>query len=88
MELKDAPAVAARLVSEGHIIGWFQGRAEFGPRALGNRSIVADPRKAEMKDILNRRVKFREPFRPFAPSVLAERTGDEQLQPAVEDRRR
>ena len=76
VELQDAPAVAARLVSEGHIIGWFQGRAEFGPRALGNRSIVADPRKAEMKDILNKRVKFREPFRPFAPSVLAERTGE------------
>jgi carbamoyltransferase len=76
VELKDAPAVAARLVSEGHIIGWFQGRAEFGPRALGNRSIVADPRRAEMKDILNKRVKFREPFRPFAPSVLAERVGE------------
>ena len=76
VELKDAPAAAARLLAEGHIIGWFQGRAEFGPRALGNRSILADPRKAEMKDILNRRVKFREPFRPFAPSVLAERTGE------------
>jgi carbamoyltransferase len=76
VELKDAPASAARLLADGRIIGWFQGRAEFGPRALGNRSIVADPRKAEMKDILNKRVKFREPFRPFAPSVLAERAAE------------
>jgi carbamoyltransferase len=76
IELKDAPAAAARLLADGHIVGWFQGRAEFGPRALGNRSILADPRKAAMKDVLNRRVKFREPFRPFAPSVLAERTGE------------
>jgi len=76
VELKDAPASAAQLLADGHIIGWFQGRAEFGPRALGNRSIVADPRKAEMKDILNKRVKFREPFRPFAPSVLAERSAE------------
>ncbi len=73
---KDAPAVAADLLADGKIIGWFQGRAEFGPRALGNRSILADPRKAEMKDVLNARVKFREPFRPFAPSVLAERSGE------------
>ena len=49
---------------------------EFGPRALGNRSILADPRRADMKDILNARIKHREPFRPFAPSVLAERTGE------------
>jgi carbamoyltransferase len=63
----------AKLLSEGKILGWFQGRSEFGPRALGNRSIIADPRKAEMKDILNSRVKHRQPFRPFAPIVLAER---------------
>jgi len=56
------------------VIGWFQGRSEFGPRALGNRSIIADPRTAEMKDILNKRVKFRQAFRPFAPIVLAERS--------------
>ncbi|MCB1485331.1 MAG: carbamoyltransferase, partial [Hyphomicrobiaceae bacterium] len=63
----------ARLLSEGKVFGWFQGRSEFGPRSLGNRSILADPRTAEMKDILNKRVKFRQAFRPFAPIVLAER---------------
>jgi carbamoyltransferase len=59
-------------LEQGKVIGWFQGRFEWGPRALGNRSILADPRKAEMKDIVNVKIKFREPFRPFAPSVLAE----------------
>jgi carbamoyltransferase len=63
----------ARLLAQGHVFGWFQGRSEFGPRALGNRSILADPRTAEMKDKLNRRVKHRQAFRPFAPVVLAER---------------
>jgi carbamoyltransferase len=63
----------AKVLAAGKIIGWFQGGSEFGPRALGNRSIIADPRSAEMKDILNRRVKFRQAFRPFAPIVLAER---------------
>jgi carbamoyltransferase len=63
----------AKLLSEGNVLGWFQGRSEFGPRSLGNRSILADPRKAEMKDILNSRVKHRQPFRPFAPIVLADR---------------
>ena len=67
---------AARAVADGKIVGWFQGRMEFGPRALGNRSIVVDPRRAEMKDILNARIKKREPFRPFAPSILEERVGD------------
>ncbi len=66
----------ATLIAGGHIVGWFQGRAEFGPRALGNRSILADPRRPEMKDVLNARVKFREWFRPFAPSVLESRVGD------------
>lgn len=66
----------AQIVSEGKIVGWFQGRAEWGPRALGNRSIVADPRRPEMKDILNRRIKHREIFRPFAPSILAEETAN------------
>ena len=66
------------------MIGWFQGGSEFGPRALGNRSLIADPRKPEMKDILNSRVKHRQPFRPFAPIVLAERAkeifeGEEDL---------
>ena len=66
----------ARLLADGKIVGWFQGRAEFGPRALGNRSILADPRRKEMKDTINARVKFREAFRPFAPSVLEEKAGD------------
>ncbi|MBI2910194.1 MAG: hypothetical protein HYX92_21335 [Chloroflexi bacterium] len=57
----------------GKVVGWFQGRFEFGPRALGNRSILADPRRAEMKDIVNGKIKFREPFRPFAPAVLVDR---------------
>jgi carbamoyltransferase len=75
---------AARDIADGLVVGWFQGRTEFGPRALGNRSIVADPRRAEMKDILNERIKKREPFRPFAPSILEERVGDyfEQTHPA------
>jgi carbamoyltransferase len=66
----------AKLIADAKIVGWFQGRAEWGPRALGNRSIVADPRRAEMKEILNRRIKHREIFRPFAPSILAEATSD------------
>jgi len=67
---------AAAIISGGKILGWFQGRAEWGPRALGNRSIVADPRRADMKEILNQRIKHREIFRPFAPSILAEATGE------------
>jgi len=75
---------AARDIAEGLVVGWFQGRMEFGPRALGNRSIVVDPRRPEMKAILNDRIKKREPFRPFAPSILEERTADyfEQTHPA------
>jgi carbamoyltransferase len=69
------PFIARRL-TEGAVVGWYQGRAELGPRALGNRSIVCDPRRHDMKDILNARIKHREPFRPFAPSVLAETMGD------------
>ncbi|KAF3983929.1 MAG: nodulation protein nolNO [Methylococcales symbiont of Hymedesmia sp. n. MRB-2018] len=60
----------AKLLSQGKLVGWIQGRAEFGPRALGNRSILADPRQVKTKDRINQRVKFREQFRPFAPSVL------------------
>ena len=67
----DIPWVAEAL-SKGKIVGWFQGRDEWGPRALGNRSILGDPRKEENKDILNRKVKHREPFRPFCPSLLEE----------------
>jgi carbamoyltransferase len=75
---------AASDIAAGCIVGWFQGKMEFGPRALGNRSIVVDPRRADMKDILNDRIKKREPFRPFAPSILADRVGDyfEQTHPA------
>ena len=74
--IADPAACAARLLSEGRVIGWFQGRMEFGQRALGARSILADPRRAEMKEIINAKVKFREPFRPFAPSVLEERAAE------------
>ena len=75
---------AAQDIADGLVVGWFQGRMEFGPRALGNRSIVVDPRRANMKEILNDRIKKREPFRPFAPSILEERTADyfEQSHPA------
>ena len=63
-------------LTEGKVIGWYRGRFEWGPRALGNRSILADPRGAEMKQIVNTKIKFREPFRPFAPVVLEERAGE------------
>jgi len=66
----------AEIIADGKILGWYQGRAEWGPRALGNRSIVADPRRPEMKEILNQRIKHREIFRPFAPSILEEKTGE------------
>ena len=72
---EDEEKLIAQVVDElaaGKVIGWLQGRFEWGPRALGNRSILADPRRADMKDIVNTKIKFREPFRPFAPSVLAE----------------
>jgi carbamoyltransferase len=74
-EKKLCKATAERIAA-GDVVGWFQGRMEWGARALGNRSIVVDPRRAEMKDILNARIKRREPFRPFAPSILAEAVGD------------
>jgi len=67
---------AARAIADGKVVGWFQGRMEVGPRALGNRSILADPRRTDMKDILNARIKHRESFRPFAPSVLAEKCAE------------
>lgn len=62
----------AEAIAEGKVIGWFQGRMEWGPRALGNRSIICDPRRGDMKDILNQKIKRRESFRPFAPSILRE----------------
>jgi carbamoyltransferase len=76
-EVLDEPTLIARtaeVLDQGKVVGWFQGRMEFGPRALGNRSILADPRRPEMKDVLNARIKHREPFRPFAPSILEEAT--------------
>jgi carbamoyltransferase len=72
----DICADTAKLLAQGNVFGWFQGRSEFGPRALGNRSIIADPRAPEMKDKLNKRVKHRQAFRPFAPVVVAERAGE------------
>lgn len=72
-EMYDQMAAA---IESGQITSWYQGRSEFGPRALGNRSIIADPRRTDMKDILNSRVKFRESFRPFTPSVLADRSSE------------
>jgi carbamoyltransferase len=74
--LEDDDRLISRVVDAlqgGKVIGWTQGRFEWGPRALGNRSILADPRRADMKDIVNTKIKFREPYRPFAPSVLVER---------------
>jgi len=84
LEHNELTQQAARDIAAGAVVGWFQGRMEFGPRALGNRSIVVDPRRADMKDILNERIKKREPFRPFAPSILAEHVGEyfEQTHPA------
>jgi len=81
---RDLTERAARDIAGGAVVGWFQGRLEFGPRALGNRSIIVDPRRADMKDILNERIKKREPFRPFAPSILAEQVGEyfQQTHPA------
>ncbi len=66
----------ARAIADGNVVGWFQGRMEWGPRALGNRSILADPRRPDMKDILNMKIKRRESFRPFAPSILNELVGE------------
>jgi carbamoyltransferase len=76
MDEDELTARVAKLLEGGKVIGWFQGRMEFGPRALGNRSILGDPRSPEMQARLNLKIKFRESFRPFAPSVLRERVGD------------
>jgi carbamoyltransferase len=66
----------ADILAAGNVVGWFQGRMEFGPRALGGRSIIGDPRNRKMQSTMNLKIKYRESFRPFAPSVLAERVGD------------
>src|SRR6266498_3423512 len=81
---EEVTKLAARDIASGLVVGWFQGKMEFGPRALGNRSILVDPRRADMKEVLNERIKKREQFRPFAPSILAEHTNDyfEQDHPA------
>ena len=70
MEREQLLKNSAKLIAEGNIVGWYQGKMEWGPRALGNRSILADPRDEKMKDILNEKIKHRESFRPFAPSIL------------------
>ncbi|MGQ0562743.1 MAG: carbamoyltransferase family protein, partial [Gemmatimonadota bacterium] len=75
---------AAELIASGSVAGWFQGRMEWGPRALGNRSILADPRRAGMREVLNARIKQREPFRPFAPALL-ERSMDRYFEGAAPD---
>jgi len=88
----------ARLISEGNVIGWYQGKMEWGARALGNRSILADARRADMRDLINLKIKFREKFRPFAPSILEEAMDDyfvggaadpfmQQVYPVREDKR-
>lgn len=82
--VEDPARVAAEIIHQGMILGWFQGRMEIGPRSLGNRSILADPTRPEMKDKLNAEVKHREPFRPFAPSVIVEKRS-EYFQIEVED---
>lgn len=69
-------ARSARLLADGEVVGWFQGRMEFGPRALGNRSILGDPRSTAMQSLINRKVKYRESFRPFAPAVTEERASE------------
>src|SRR5262249_48275337 len=66
----------AHRIAEGKIVGWFQGRMEWGARALGNRSILADPRRPDMRHLINTKIKFREKFRPFAPSILEEALDD------------
>ncbi len=72
----DLPERTAQILTEGNVVGWFQGRMEFGPRALGSRSILGDPRDREMQTRMNLKIKYRESFRPFAPSVLAEHSGE------------
>ena len=72
----DAARVAASLVATGHVVGWYQGRMEWGARALGNRSILADPRRSDVRELINTKIKFRERFRPFAPSIAEEALHD------------
>jgi len=76
LSVEEIPDKIADLISEGRVIGWFQGRMEFGPRALGSRSIIGDARSPKMQEIMNLKIKFRESFRPFAPSVLEEKAAE------------
>ena len=76
LEASELYSSVAELLAKGHVVGWFQGRMEFGPRALGARSIIGDPRNIEMQSVMNLKIKYRESFRPFAPAVLAERIAD------------
>ncbi|MCJ7681500.1 MAG: carbamoyltransferase, partial [Candidatus Aminicenantes bacterium] len=76
LEKEDIPQTVADLIDKQNVIGWFQGRMEFGPRALGSRSIIGDARSPEMQEVMNLKIKFRESFRPFAPSVMADRVAD------------
>ncbi|MEE2805413.1 MAG: carbamoyltransferase [Pseudomonadota bacterium] len=76
LETDELDAHVAQLLANGNVIGWFQGRMEFGPRALGARSIIGDPRNSDMQSVMNLKIKYRESFRPFAPAVLAERIAD------------
>ena len=73
---QETARATARLIADGNVVGWYQGRMEWGARALGNRSIVADPRRADMRELINTKIKFREKFRPFAPSIAAEALDD------------
>ncbi|MEV5778341.1 carbamoyltransferase C-terminal domain-containing protein [Streptomyces antimycoticus] len=84
--VEDITGVAAQLISDGAVIGWVQGRSEFGPRALGNRSILADPRPRSNQDRVNELIKLREAYRPFAPAILAERAADYLMLPATRTR--
>ena len=76
LETNSLLETTAKLISESNVVGWYQGKMEWGPRALGNRSILADPRNAKMKDILNEKIKHRESFRPFAPCILDEHASE------------
>jgi carbamoyltransferase len=80
----DVVAWTAQQIADGRVVGWYQGRMEWGARALGNRSILADPRRADMREIINTRIKFRERFRPFAPSILAEAVDEYFVDPALD----
>lgn len=76
LDWAELPGEVAKILADGNVVGWFQGRMEYGPRALGSRSILGDPRNREMQTVLNLKIKFRESFRPFAPSVLREKADD------------